>query len=59
MQGSYPSNERAHHILAIFNTKSLPHSEHLLFSLSGLAIPDIIPNFNLFKGIHLVLKSEY
>lgn len=59
MQDSYPSNERAHHILVIFNTKSLPHSEHLPFSLSGLAIPDTIPNFNLSKGIHLVLKSEY
>lgn len=59
MEGSYPSNERAHHIPAIFNTKSLPHSEHLLFSVSGLAVPDTIPNFNLSKGIHLLLKSEH
>lgn len=62
MQGSYPRNERAHHIPAIVDTKPLPNFEHLHFSISRLANSDTIPNFNpaiLAKGIHLLWKSEY
>lgn len=62
MQGSYLSNERAHHILAILDTKPLPNSDHLYFSISVLANPDTIPDFNLCipaKEIHLLWKSEY
>ena len=62
MQGSYPSNERAHHILTIVDTKPLPNSEHLHFSVSTSANRDTVPDFNLSilaKGIHLLWKSEY